>query len=58
MPGGQLAITTFFIIGIRVPHNLLLHLQDDLIDEWIVQNHQIEQILGVSSEAAILSLRH
>lgn len=37
-------------------HDLLLHLQDDLVDQRVVQNEQIEQILGVAGEAAIFAL--
>ena len=38
---------TIVLVGIGVSHDVLLHLEYDLVDQRVVQDEQVEQVLGI-----------
>jgi len=52
--GGQLA--WFGRLGVRVSNYVLLHRQDYLVYQWVVQDQQIEQRFRITHETGVFSL--
>ena len=55
IPRGQVAKLVF--VGISVSYDVLLHLENDLVDKRVVQDKQVEHVLGVAPETSVFPIR-